>query len=203
MPSSSTSRLAVASLLFAAACVRPPLEPPVARVPVAVTAPAVVSPAPAGTPLDRLRARGLVVPVAGADPARIPDAFDARRGGERRHRALDILAPRGTPVLAADDGRILRLATNSLGGITLYATDASSRIVYYYAHLERYHRGLREGDRIERGDTIGYVGTSGNAPRDTPHLHFQVMLMPADGRWWAGEPVNPLPLLRRATAGER
>lgn len=202
MQPSSPPLLAIASLLLAAACVRPPLHQSVARVPAAAAPPAATVTG-GGTPLQRLRARGLTVPVAGADPARIADAFDAPRGGDRRHRAIDILAPRGTAVIAADDGRILRLASNSLGGITVYATDPTSSIVYYYAHLERYRRGVREGDRLERGDTIGYVGTSGNAPRGTPHLHFQVMLMPDDGRWWTGEPVNPLPLLRRATAGER
>lgn len=199
--SSSSRVLTVAPiLLLAASCVRPPLEGPT---PVSVRGPATVeprvaTPRPNRTPLEALRERGLVVPVAGVDPARIPDAFDARRGGDRRHGALDIMAPRGTPVLSADDGRILRLRTNSLGGITIYAADSAARVVYYYAHLERYRRGLREGDRVQRGDTIGYVGTSGNAPRGTPHLHFQVMLMPDDGRWWAGEPVNPLPLLRRS-----
>lgn len=202
MSLSSASRLLSVApiLLLAVACVRPPLEGPTpvsARGPATVE-PRVTTPSRSATPLERLGERGLVVPVAGIDPSRISDSFDARRAGGRRHGALDLMAPRGTPVLSADDGRILRLRTNSLGGITIYAADSTARVVYYYAHLERYRRGLREGDRLQRGDTIGYVGTSGNAPRGTPHLHFQVMLMPADGRWWAGKPVNPLPLLRRS-----
>ena len=142
-----------------------------------------------------LRERHLLVPVAGALPAQIEDSFDSPRDGGRRHRAVDILAPRGTPVLAADDGRILRLSTNSLGGITIYAVDPEERIVYYYAHLDHYFAGLASGEHIQRGDTLGYVGTTGNAPKNVPHLHFQVMRMPYGGKqYWNGEPINPYPL---------
>lgn len=149
-----------------------------------------------------LRFRHLVMPVAGVDPARIRDSFDAGRDAGRRHNALDILAPRGTPVLAADDGRIIRLSSNRLGGITIYALDPLERVVYYYAHLDRYREGLRSGTYILRGDTIGYVGTTGNAPENVPHLHFQIMRMPRDRRqYWNGEPINPYPLLvERVTA---
>jgi peptidoglycan LD-endopeptidase LytH len=143
-----------------------------------------------------LRDRGILVPVAGADATRIRDSFaDPRDGGSRIHHALDIMAPRGTPVLAADDGHVLRLSTNRLGGITVYAMDPLARLVYYYAHLDGYHPGLHEGQRLARGDTLGYVGTTGNAPPNAPHLHFQVMRMPDDGRYWAGEPINPYPVL--------
>lgn len=151
-----------------------------------------------------LRARPLVMPVAGADATRVRDSFaDARDGGARVHRAIDIMAPRGTPVLAADDGKILRMRSNTLGGITIYASDPAGRIVYYYAHLDRYHPGREEGMTIARGDTLGYVGTTGNAPANAPHLHFQVMRVLADGRWWDGEPVNPLPLLRSAQLAQQ
>jgi peptidoglycan LD-endopeptidase LytH len=149
--------------------------------------------------LTLLGARGLLLPVAGVDPARVPDSFDeARDGGARRHNAIDILAPRGTPVLAADDGVVLRVSTNRLGGKTIYATDPDRRLVYYYAHLDGYHPRLQAGMHIARGDTLGYVGTTGNAPANVPHLHFQVMLMSRDGRYWDGEPVNPYPVLVRS-----
>jgi murein DD-endopeptidase MepM/ murein hydrolase activator NlpD len=141
-----------------------------------------------------LLTRALEIPVAGKSAAQLQDTFDEGRDGGRVHRALDILAPRGTPVLAADSGRVLRVKTNSLGGNTIYTTDPQGRIVYYYAHLDAYQRGLVEGLVIARGDTLGFVGTTGNAPKDTPHLHFQVMRMPPDGKYWDGEPINPYPL---------
>ena len=152
---------------------------------------------PAGVSQDDyeyLRERHILIPVANAQLARIPDSFDDARDGQRRHHAVDIMAPRGTPVLAADDGHILKLRKGGAGGITIYAVDPKSRFVYYYAHLDRYRKGISEGQSLERGDTIGFVGTSGNAPPDVPHLHFQVMRMPEDGKWWTGIPVNPRPL---------
>ncbi len=152
---------------------------------------------PAGvTPDDYkyIRERHLIIPVANATLARIPDSFEDARDGQRRHHAVDIMAPRGTPVLAADDGHVLKLRKGGAGGITIYAVDPKSRFVYYYAHLDRYRKGIAEGESLEKGDTIGFVGTSGNAPPDTPHLHFQVMRMPEDGKWWTGIPVNPWPL---------
>ena len=151
--------------------------------------------------LERLREKEVMIPVAGVGPSRIEDTFTAvRDGGERQHNAMDILAPRNTPILAADDGVILRLSTNALGGITVYATDRDREFVYYYAHLDHYHHDLAAGQQIQKGDTLGYVGTTGNAPKDVPHLHFQIMLWPADGKWWNGEPVNPYPVLRNATS---
>ncbi len=141
-----------------------------------------------------LRAKELMVPVAGIRPDQLRDDFSAPRGA-RIHAALDILAPRGSSVLSADDGRIFRLRTNPAGGITIYAVDAGEQFVYYYAHLDAYRRGLREGMTVRRGEVIGYVGTTGNAPPNVPHLHFQVMKMGAGRRWWEGEPINPHPFL--------
>jgi peptidoglycan LD-endopeptidase LytH len=138
--------------------------------------------------------RGLLVPVAGVGVPQLHDTFDEGRNAGRVHRALDILAPRGTAVLAADDGRVLRVRPNALGGNTVYTTDPEGRVVYYYAHLDAYQSGLAEGARISRGDVLGIVGTTGNAPKDTPHLHFQVMRMPADGKYWDGDAINPYPL---------
>jgi murein DD-endopeptidase MepM/ murein hydrolase activator NlpD len=143
-----------------------------------------------------VRSRKLELPVAGIHAEQLSNSFDEPRDGSRRHRAIDILAPRGTPVLAADDGRVLRVSWNSAGGNTVYATDVDSRIVYYYAHLDHYRENLVAGMTLTKGDTIGFVGTTGNAPKDVPHLHFQIMRMPHDGKYWNGEPINPYSVLR-------
>jgi murein DD-endopeptidase MepM/ murein hydrolase activator NlpD len=132
-----------------------------------------------------------MVPVHGVEPSQVRDSYTAGRGGGRTHDAVDILAPRGTPVLAADDGVILKLRENEAGGITIYQLDPAERFVYYYAHLERYQNGLHEGLRVSQGQVIGYVGTSGNAPDNLPHLHFQMMRYRGRGQYWGGEPVNP------------
>ncbi len=142
-----------------------------------------------------LRLRMLMVPVAGVRPEQVHDSFLDPRSGGRVHHAVDILAPRGTPILAADDGRVLRLRRNTLGGITIYAVDPADRYVYYYAHLERYARGLAEGQTVTKGQIIGYVGTTGDAPPNVPHLHFQMMRRPNAVRWWDGPPVDPKPYL--------
>jgi peptidoglycan LD-endopeptidase LytH len=140
----------------------------------------------------------LYFPIAGMDGAGLTDSFgDPRDSGERRHNAIDIMAPRGTAVLSVQDGRVLKLANSPKGGISIYATDAQARFVFYYAHLDAYHSAMADGRPLMRGDTIGYVGTTGNAPANVPHLHFQLMRMPADGRYWNGEPLNPFLLLRR------
>jgi murein DD-endopeptidase MepM/ murein hydrolase activator NlpD len=155
-----------------------------------------VSSARMAAAIDRLREKELVIPVAGVGPSHIEDSFTAGRdGGERQHNAVDILAPRNTPIIAADDGVILRMSSNKLGGITIYAADKDREFVYYYAHLDHYRRGVHEGDKIQKGDTLGFVGTTGNAPKDVPHLHFQIMIWPSDGKYWYGEPVNPYPIL--------
>jgi peptidoglycan LD-endopeptidase LytH len=149
--------------------------------------------------LAYLRSRRMLIPVAGARAADLPNTFDeARSAGARQHDAIDILAPRGTPVLSVDHGRIARIDTSDRGGLSLYATDPSGRYVYYYAHLDRYRPGLRDGGSLARGDTIGYVGTTGNAPPNTPHLHFAISLLGDPKRWWDGVPINPWPLLTAA-----
>lgn len=174
--------------------------------PAALSTRTTVYPARIAAAIDRLRGKNLVVPVEGVDPSRIEDSFTAGRdGGERQHNAVDILAPRNTPVVAADDGVILRMSSNTLGGITIFAADNDREFVYYYAHLDHYQKGLKEGQAIKKGDTIGFVGTTGNAPKDVPHLHFQIMLWSEDGKYWIGEPVNPYPVLHgvRASGGPR
>jgi peptidoglycan LD-endopeptidase LytH len=154
-------------------------------------------------PAAALRARRLMVPVAGLRPADVPDTFaDGRDGDARRHQALDIPAARGTPVVSADDGTVLAIRSGGRGGRTVYATDPDRRFVYYYAHLDRHRPELRNGASIVRGQVLGAVGTTGNASPSAPHLHFQVMLWPDDGRWWAGRPIDPRPFLTIAGATE-
>lgn len=138
--------------------------------------------------------RPLIIPVAGVGRSAIRDMFDEVRGS-RRHEAIDILAPRGTPVIATDDGVVKKLFNSVPGGLTVYEFDPDQRFCYYYAHLDRYAPGLHEGQTLQRGQIIGYVGTTGNAPKDTPHLHFAVIRLDADRRWWKGTYVNPYPLL--------
>ena len=215
MPPSPRSRAPAAAgayaavLLALAACAghapvaTRPSAVPAARVEVpGVGAPTVAAGAVAVSEEDLayLRERELLVPVAGAHAARIAGSFDDDRSGGRVHHATDILAARGTPVLAADDGRVWKVRWNALGGNTIYAVDPLERFVYYYAHLDRYRDGLAEGVLVQKGDTLGYVGTTGNAPPDVPHLHFQVARLGADRRWWAGTPVDVLPFLRAADA---
>lgn len=141
--------------------------------------------------LDALWARRLMVPVNGFTREGLRDTYTAPRSGDRNHRAIDLLAPSGTPVIAADDQIIGRLGDTPLGGIIIYASDFTTQFVYYYAHLKGYRKGLAVGDTVARGEVIGYVGSTGNASPDEPHLHFQVMKRGAGRAWWDGPPINP------------
>ncbi len=154
------------------------------------------------TDAEYLRSRDLMIPVHGVKRSQLRDTFSAPRSGGRAHLAIDIMAKKGTRVLAADDGYILRIVRNELGGKTLYLTDPARRVVYYYAHLDEWRYGLAEGQKVHRGQLIGSVGTTGNASKDAPHLHFQVMRYGPGRQYWNGEPINPLPHLRR-TGKER
>jgi murein DD-endopeptidase MepM/ murein hydrolase activator NlpD len=139
--------------------------------------------------------RPMIIPVAGIDRSAMRDTFDETRG-DRRHEAIDIMAPRGTPVIATDDGVVKKLFTSVPGGLTVYEFDPDQRFCYYYAHLDGYAAGLHEGQLLRRGEVLGYVGTSGNAPKNAPHLHFALIRLDPDRRWWKGTYVNPYPLLR-------
>lgn len=139
------------------------------------------------------------MPVQGVAVQSLQDTYaDQRSAGARVHEAMDIMAPRGTPVLAVDDGVIAKLFLSQPGGITLYQFDRSGRFAYYYAHLDGYAPGLAEGQRVQRGQLLGYVGSSGNANPDAPHLHFGIFRLDAERRWWTGVPINPYPYLRGA-----
>lgn len=150
--------------------------------------------APKAVPLDSfkdLTRRNLLIPVQGVLVDDLLDSFRDPRSGGRVHEALDIMSEQGTPILAVDDGKVARLFTSKLGGLTIYQFDKSETYSFYYAHLDRYAKGLKEGQTVRRGQVIGYVGTSGNAPQDAPHLHFAVYLLGSQKRWWKGDPINP------------
>jgi murein DD-endopeptidase MepM/ murein hydrolase activator NlpD len=143
--------------------------------------------------------QGLLIPVAGVRPEQLQDTFDDARSEGRVHDAIDIIAPRNTPVLAAADGRVVRLFQSVKGGTTLYQLAAADEhVVFYYAHLERYADGLAEGHVARRGETIAYVGDSGNATPGDTHLHFQIYRVADPKHFWTGDNINPYPLLRSA-----
>jgi murein DD-endopeptidase MepM/ murein hydrolase activator NlpD len=142
--------------------------------------------------------RKLSPPVSNLKASDVQDTFyQSRAAGERRHEASDIMAPRGTPVLAMDDGIITKLFTSKPGGLTIYQFDSSNQYCFYYAHLDRYAEGLAEGQFVRKGTTIGYVGSTGNADINAPHLHFAIYELGPEKKWWdeANKPINPHPVL--------
>jgi len=138
-----------------------------------------------------LQRRHLLVPVQGITRDRLIDSFRDTREQIRQHEALDIPAPRGTPVLAVEDGTIEKLFTSERGGLTIYEFDPTRTYAYYYAHLDAYAPGLNERDAVRRGEVIGFVGTTGNAPANAPHLHFAFFILTAERAWWKGTALNP------------
>ena len=153
------------------------------------------SPAP---PPGDLMARGLAFPVRGIEPRSIADSFNDARGATRVHNAMDIMAPRGTPVLAVDAGTVARLGNGGAGGITIYQVDDAGRYAFYYAHLDRLVAGLAVGRKVRRGEVLGYVGTTGNAPASAPHLHFAIYAIGEGKGRWGERPINPYPLWKQA-----
>lgn len=138
----------------------------------------------------------LVIPVAGVQRSALSNSWgDARGGGARRHKAIDIMAPRGTPVVAAAPGRVEKLFDSKDGGRTIYVRSQDGGTIFYYAHLDQYRVGLAKGQRVRIGDAIGTVGSTGSASEEAPHLHFEIKRMAAGEGWWQGEEVNPYPLL--------
>lgn len=154
--------------------------------------PAVASETIGADPIGVLRRHDLKLPIDDADVDDWKGHFAQRRGGGTRgHEAVDILAPRHTPVRAVEDGTIARLFNSKAGGITIYQFDPEGEFCYYYAHLQRYAEGLADGKKVAKGEIIGYVGTTGNAPPNTPHLHFAIFQLTNAKRWWEGKPIDP------------
>jgi murein DD-endopeptidase MepM/ murein hydrolase activator NlpD len=140
----------------------------------------------------------MVAPISGLIPAELHDTFDQSRGqGQGRHEAIDIMEARGTPVQAVVDGTIVKLFLSKPGGNTIYLFDEAGEFCYYYAHLDHYAPNLREGMHVSHGEVIAFVGSTGNASPDAPHLHFAIFKLGLHKRWWKGTPVNPYPVLLR------
>ena len=162
--------------------------------------------APASTALDTrfaervssAQAGELMIPVLNVRPSDLSDTYsDSRGAGTRLHEAIDIMAPRGTTVLAAAPGKVEKLFRSNAGGNTIYVRSTDGETIYYYAHLDKYAKGLKEGQRVRRGQRLGEVGSSGNAADEAPHLHFAVLQTTEDAAWWEpAHAVNPYPLLR-------
>jgi peptidoglycan LD-endopeptidase LytH len=157
-----------------------------------------LSAAPAPTPTATATAtagdvpRGrLRMPIDGETVESLKGGFSETRGVRRPHEAVDILAPRNTPIHAVESGTIAKLFTSKAGGLTIYQFDPTGHLCYYYAHLQRYADDVKEGLKVSQGDVIGYVGTTGNAPPNTPHLHFAVFELNADKHWWQGKALDP------------
>jgi peptidoglycan LD-endopeptidase LytH len=155
----------------------------------------VMSQAELAATIRELRAKWLQMPISGVDSSILKGWFGQKRG-ERNHGAVDIMAPRYTPVLAVDAGKIARLWTSKAGGITIYQYDASNKFVYFYAHLDRYADGLKDGDTLKKGQVIGYVGTTGNAPPNAPHLHFSISKLTKPNGWSTGIAIDPYEVFR-------
>ena len=173
---------------------------PAAPTPPPVTEPSTTTPMPGSgavseADLITLKTKNLLIPVAGLNASQLRDSFNDGRSEGRQHQALDIMAPQGTPVIAATDGTVVKLFHSEKGGITLYQSDSSGLYFYYYAHLMGYADGVTEGQHLKRGDVIGYVGDTGNAGVGNFHLHFAISKPITPGKWSGGEPINPYPLL--------
>lgn len=181
------------------AVARPAAQPAVAATPAAAAAaPHVDAPVPTAVPPSSATdaPTGLLLPVQGIQASQLRDTFTDARSEGRVHDAIDIMADAGTPVLAVADGTVEKLFDSERGGLTIYQFEPSGRWCYYYAHLQRYADGLAEKQVIKRGEVIGYVGSTGNASADAPHLHFEVHVLGPEKQWWKGESINPYPLLQ-------
>lgn len=152
--------------------------------------------APSSSPTPPVGSAALLIPVAGVRPDQLLDTYADARSEGRVHNAIDIIATRGTPVIAAANGRIVKLFYSERGGITIYQLSADERMIYYYAHLDRYADGLTENHAARQGEVIGYVGDTGNAGSGNYHLHFSISAIANPKRYWDGVNINPYPLLR-------
>ena len=159
-------------------------------------APSVPNLVPAAPPVGFVGTLKLIVPVAGVQPSQLLDTFSDSRSEGRVHDAIDISAAAGTPVLAAADGQIIKLFQSERGGTTIYQLSTNQKLIFYYAHLQRYVDGLTEGKYVRQGEVIGYVGDTGNAGPGNYHLHFSIAVVTDPKRYWEGTNINPYPLLR-------
>lgn len=154
-----------------------------------------VSDARVNDAISELRKRNLLIPIEGVAVERLKGSFSELRGSER-HEATDIAAARNTPVRAVEDGSVTKLFYSKFGGNTIYQLDPTGEYIYYYAHLEGYEPSLKEGAKIKRGQVIGFVGTSGNAPANSPHLHFSVGILTPEKKWWQTHSIDPYEVLK-------
>jgi hypothetical protein len=146
---------------------------------------------PEDVDLSDLLSAGVQIPVEGVDSSGLKDSFLNSRGKHRQHLAIDIGAPKGTPVLAAADGEIVWLRKEKRGGIALYQKDATGKYLLFYCHLTKYAQGMRPGQKVARGDVIAYVGRTGHVIGG-PHLHFSITRLPEDDdNFKAGVAINP------------
>ena len=203
-PASSTGSQALAPAVQAREAEKP--TPVVQTIETATPSPAAPpSPAPSPAPvagddgdMSQLRLRALTLPVQGVTPAQLTDTYTQSRAAGAPHEAIDIMSARGTPVFAVEDGKVTKLFFSKPGGITIYQFDPGSQYAYYYAHLDRYAEGLTEGAILRKGQVIGYVGSTGNASPDAPHLHFAIFKLGPEKQWWRGTPLNPYLVWRDA-----
>jgi murein DD-endopeptidase MepM/ murein hydrolase activator NlpD len=173
-----------------------PVPRPAGPEPVLPELPATSAPAPKGSAHQlAIDPPHLSMPLANVDPHKLTSTFSQARNGHM-HDALDIMAPRGTPVFAVAEGNVVKLFTSKQGGLTVYQFDDSRTWCYYYAHLDRYEGGLKEGVLLRQGDVLGYVGSTGDASPEAPHLHFAVFRLGPEKQWWKGTAIDPLPLFK-------
>ena len=179
----------------------PPLPavdlPPSAPIAIGTPLPPTESPTPTPEPANFVGRVTLIIPVAGVRPDQLLDTYSDARSEGRTHDAIDIMAPAETPVIAAADGKILKLFQSERGGTTIYQLSANQELVFYYAHLSHYADGLTEGSLVRQGQVIAYVGDTGNAGVGNYHLHFAIAKMTSPRKWSGGEAINPYPLLVR------
>ena len=176
----------------------PAVELPASN-PIAIGTPLPPEPTPAPESENFVGRLNLIIPVAGVRPDQLIDTFDAARSEGRVHDAIDIPAAAETPVIAAAEGKILKLFHSDRGGTTVYQLSANQELVFYYAHLSRYADGLTEGNLVKQGEVIAYVGDTGNAGPGNYHLHFSIATVADPKRYWEGTNINPYPLLHDRT----
>jgi murein DD-endopeptidase MepM/ murein hydrolase activator NlpD len=195
--------LVIVSLVWLAITFRtkptlPSIDLPAAN-PIAIGTPLPPEPTPSPETTNFVGRMNLIIPVAGVRPDQLLDTFDDARSEGRVHDAIDIMAPAETPVIAAADGKILKLFHSDKGGTTIYQLSANQDLVFYYAHLSHYADGLVEGSLVKQGEVIAYVGDTGNAGPGNYHLHFSIAAVTDPKRYWEGTNINPYPLLHDRT----